>query len=144
MAVNMFHSKRVYNWYETHFSPCRRDSMLIFAGISLSSPRHVWCCMVTTPLFSTRSKVLPTGKHGSTILAPILSVQSLPSTRSEPLSAVSSSEDPLPIILVVKSVWVLVACLLSSRLSCNALLRITVLDVSWPEDVLSVLDRVLH
>lgn len=56
---------------------------------------------------------------------------------------VSSSEDPLPIILAVKSAWVSVVCLLSSPLSCNALLRIIVLDVSWPEDVSSVLGRVL-
>lgn len=96
------------------------------------------------PLFSTRSKALQTGKHGLIILAPTLSAQSPPSTPSEPSSVVSSSEDPLPIILAVKSAWVLVACLLSSPLSCNALLRITILDVSWLEDVLSVLGRVLH
>lgn len=139
----MFHSKRLYNWYIIHFPLYRCRSMLIILGTFQLSPQHVWCYTAMTPLFSTRFKDPHTGKHGSTTLAAILSVRSPPSTRSELLLEVSSSEDPLPIILDVKSVWVLAACLLSSRLSCNALLRITTLVVSWVDEFLLVSDRVL-
>lgn len=118
--------------------------MLIFSGTSQSSPQRVWCCTATTPPSSTRSKVLPTGKHGSTTPVVTLSAQSPPSTQSALLSVVSFLEDPLLIILAVKSVWVLAACLLSSPLSCNASLRIIAWDVSWPEGASSVSDRVLH
>lgn len=95
------------------------------------------------PLFSTRSRVLPTGKHGSTTPALTLSAQSPPSIPLELLWAVSSLEDQSPIILAAKSAWVLVVCLLLWPHSCNALLRIIASDVSWPEDVLSVSARVL-